>query len=325
MNDFVYITIIMKVGIMTKKNRVDANFLLKDIVDREQEFRRVYQYLGKYEKIIKAPFFMEEQIKLVNTGVSINKTIWICWFQGLEQAPELVRACIESIYQNKPEDFQIVIVTEENLKDYVVFPDYLIKKMDNGIVTRTHISDLLRAELLHSYGGLWIDATVYCSRKIPKYMFEQELFAFQWSLFDPSVLKISSWFIYANKNQVVIRTMRNLLFAYWKSENKLENYYLFHIAFSKAVDSSKGNLESFLSMKYVNNSNPHILYGKMSYEFDASEWSTINELSPVHKLSYKKKFIQGDIYNYYSALLDGKLTDNKGAKQNEGCSRESCS
>jgi hypothetical protein len=303
----------MKAGTMIKKNRADANSLLNDIVKRERELRKVYRYLTKYENLIKSPSFIEEKINVVNTGVSVNKTIWICWWQGLEQAPEIVRACIESINQNKPEDFQIVILTEKNLKDYIDFPDYLKEKIDKGIITPTHKSDLLRAELLYSYGGLWIDATVYCSRKIPNYMCEQELFAFQWSLFDPSVLKISSWFIYAKKNQAVIRSMRNLLFAYWKREDKLKNYYLFHIAFSKAVDSSPGNLESFLSMKYVNNSNPHVLYGKMSCDFDVSEWSTISELSPVHKLSYKKKFIQGDIYNYYSALLDGKLTDNKGA------------
>ena len=35
--------------------------------------------------------------------------------------------------------------------------------IDSGQITKTHLSDLLRLELLIRYGGTWIDATVFCT------------------------------------------------------------------------------------------------------------------------------------------------------------------
>ncbi len=292
-----------------KKGTLGSGSLLRDIAVRERECRKIYQYLDKYVKKVNSPSFREFCGEIRNTDILPDKTIWICWLQGLWQAPELVQACVKSVYRNRPEDFNVVILTEENLCEYVAFPDYIEEKIKNGIISRTHKSDLIRAELLYQYGGVWIDATVYCGRMFGDYLCQKELFAFQWSLLDPSVLKISSWFIYSKSNHPIFRDTRNLLFAYWKEETHLKNYYLFHIVFSKAVDCRPQNLESFLSMMYVNNSNPHVLYGKLAQEFDEKEWKAISKLSVLHKLSYKKKFIQGDIYNYYMALLDGKLID----------------
>ena len=52
----------------------------------------------------------------------ISDVIWICWFQGIENAPELVKKCYESIRKNNP-DKRIVVITSENISEYVKFPD----------------------------------------------------------------------------------------------------------------------------------------------------------------------------------------------------------
>ena len=51
-----------------------------------------------------------------------SNKVWICWMQGLENAPELVQQCVSSIQKNLP-DRDIVLITEENYSQYVEFPE----------------------------------------------------------------------------------------------------------------------------------------------------------------------------------------------------------
>ena len=74
-----------------------------------------------------------------------DKKVWICWFQGIENAPMIVKNCYESIcYWLK--DYEIVVITEENYKSYVQFPTVIEEKRKKGIITDAHFSDLLRLE-----------------------------------------------------------------------------------------------------------------------------------------------------------------------------------
>lgn len=108
-----------------------------------------------------------------------SNKVWVCWMQGMEQAPALVQRCYHSLQENLKEK-EIILLTEKNLDQFVKIPDFIMKKLHNGIITKTHFSDILRLELLIQNGGTWIDATVFCSgADIPKYMMEDEFFIFQ--------------------------------------------------------------------------------------------------------------------------------------------------
>ncbi len=50
--------------------------------------------------------------------------IWICWWQGLDQAPELVKICVNSIRKNAG-GHKVIILTEDNYKDYVDMPSWV--------------------------------------------------------------------------------------------------------------------------------------------------------------------------------------------------------
>ena len=45
-------------------------------------------------------------------------------------------------------DKNIVILTNENINDYVQLPDYIVEKYDKGIIPKAHFSDAIRNELL---------------------------------------------------------------------------------------------------------------------------------------------------------------------------------
>ena len=160
-----------------------------------------------------------------------RKTIFWCWLQGLENAPKLYLANLNSLYLNC-KGFNIVIITEKNMLNYVSFPDYVLDKYHKGMMTPTHFSDMLRLELLIKFGGTWIDASVLITKYEEKF-FDKDLFFFQDNI---EACAGSSWFITAEKDSPILKTVRDLLYEYWKTANELYNYFLFHLFFKMTTE-----------------------------------------------------------------------------------------
>lgn len=100
--------------------------------------------------------------------------VWVCWWQGFDNAPALIRLCQKSWQAHLPLDrVEIHEITFENYTSYLTFPDWIMKRYQDGGITLTMLSDMLRMELLSRYGGLWMDATYYLAKKIPPSFFEK--------------------------------------------------------------------------------------------------------------------------------------------------------
>lgn len=278
-------------------------FIHKDYIRQEYEFSEIYRYLDKYGRV---DLYDVEQIN-GNPAIIRDKTIWVMWLQGIENAPELVKKCCESIKKNKPEEFQLVFLTIRNISDYVTLPDYIWEKYKRGIMSAAHLSDVIRLELLAAYGGCWIDATVFCWDRIPDYMLS-DMFMFQLeSVLNVPVIKMSNWWLAANAENRIIHATRHMLHEYWKYEEKLCNYFMFHIIMSKVIDEDSACQAVFQGIPYFNSRNAHVLQGKLGMQYSEAEWEIIKKSSVIQKLSYKTRYLQGDGYNYYMALLGNKL------------------
>lgn len=95
--------------------------------------------------------------------------VWVCWWQGFQDAPDLVRICRDSWRKHLPDDLaEIHEITFDNYTNYVTFPDWILKRYRNGHISMTMLSDLLRMALLYRYGGLWMDATYYLAQDFPQ-------------------------------------------------------------------------------------------------------------------------------------------------------------
>lgn len=277
-------------------------FIHRDFIERELEFSELYKYLDRYRSSV-AEVFWDDGIKR-NEDIKLNRTIWLFWKQGLENAPKLVEKCYESICRNKPVDFEIVLLSDKNLSEYIHLPDYILDKYEKGYITTTHLSDIIRLELLCMYGGCWIDATVFCSDTIPMYMLTGDMFVFKLpSVLNVSVVEMSSWWIFSDKENKLIHLTRQMLYEYWKQERDIRNYFLLHIIMSKLINENLDCRDIFQRIPYFNSGNAHVLQGKLEAEYAEEEWQIIRSISCVHKLTYKNKYLQGDIYNYYTALL----------------------
>lgn len=236
----------------------------------------------------------------VDSEHTTSNKIWICWFQGMENAPELVQKCYNSVVNNNPNS-EVIVITSENMSQYVTFPDYIIDKWKKGIITHTHMTDLMRLELLINYGGLWLDATVLCTGKAPDYFYNSELFFYQ-------CLKpgrdghgnfISSWLINAKTNNKILMATRELCYEYWKDNNSMWDYFLFHDFMSIVLEKYSIDLGKIIPR---DNATPHILLLRLFDFYDEKMWNAIKEQTQFHKLTYKfsenDKEKKGTYYKY---------------------------
>lgn len=261
------------------------------------EYKMQYKLKRRYKQQL---FKLDDEI-YGEQGQSCN-IIWVCWLQGIENAPYLVKKCYTSLITNL-HDKQVVLITKKNIYNYVQFPPFIITKWEAGIITDTHISDMLRLELLTRYGGTWIDATVFCSEiseKIPKYFFDSDLFFFQ-SLKpgrDGHSHINSSWFITAKSNNKFLKMCLKMCYEYWKENNCLTNYFLLHDFMAIILEN---NQSIMLNMIPRDNATPHILYLRLFEKYDENVWNILKEQVPFHKLSYKfdveKTKITGTYYD----------------------------
>lgn len=281
-------------------NVVNPNIIA--LAERERCYRKLKR---KYRKILinDEPIINDEKI------IEKSDKIWICWFQGIENAPELVKACYNSVLKNY-KDKEIIVLTEENYKKYVDMPEHIIKKWEKGYITFAHFSDILRIELLSKYGGLWLDSTIFTTKRSELVFNENiELFVFKQVDLDRKnslAVVASNWLIYANKNNNIINLTKKLLYYYWKDYNYAINYNIFHIFFKLATEVYK---DEWKNVPTFNNISPHILQFELNDDFQEIRFNEIKNMSDFHKLNWRiKSENKNSFYNY---IVDNYKNDIK--------------
>jgi len=235
-----------------------------------------------------------------------NPIIWTIWLQGMDQAPEIVQKCYASM-QASITDRPIVVITEDNFRDYVTFPDYILEKYEKGIISKVHFADLLRVDLLANHGGTWLDGTVFCSgAPFQPYILDSELFLFQTLKpgLDGQCRCISSWLMTAYAGNPIILLTQALLHAYWKKYDRAVEYFILHDFMQMALEAYP---EVWSKVVPLSNATPHILLLRLFEPFDPHVWEGVKGQTSFHKLSYK--FTPEEAQRegtYYQMVLNNK-------------------
>ena len=269
-----------------------------EILRMAVQFKTKIKLKRKYMHVLD-DFEKEYDASLIHR--SSNK-IWICWFQGMENAPKLVQQCYRSVIRNN-QDKEVILLTEDNISNYVSFPRYIIEKWKCGKITHTHMTDLLRLELLVNYGGLWLDATVLCTGQAPSYFFESDLFFFQ-SLKpgrDGHATYISSWLMEAKTNNKILMATRELCYEYWKKNDSMCDYFLLHDFMSIVLERYEDDWRKVIPR---DNSTPHILLLRLFDKYNENMWKAIIQQSQFHKLTYKFDNSNEDSDTYYNHIVE---------------------
>ena len=271
-----------------------SNERIQALEIRNKKYSKIYK---KYKKYL--DMYNPEK----DNNVSNNKpTIWILWLQGVENAPEIVKKCIKSI-KHYNGDKKIVVLTKDNLFDYIKLPKYIIEKWRKGIISNTHFSDIVRIELLYDYGGIWMDATTFCTSSLPKFFLKNDLFLYRYKDGCDKTIKYNSWFIYSKKGNRIIGSTRFLLFEYWKHERKIKEYFLLHFFLTMSFEKYQEDEKKIFCLT---DDVAHTLQANFYRKFNIEEYEMIKSKSSIHKLTYKidkEKISKGC---YYDVLVNSE-------------------
>lgn len=266
-----------------------SNIKLQSMEIRNKKYNKIYK---KYKKKLDRINYSKESY--CKEGI---ENVWVCWLQGEENAPLIVKKCIDSIKKFNIAK-KIHIIDKTNFKNFVDIPEYILNKWSKGIISDTHFSDILRLELLIKNGGVWLDATTLLTDEIPEFIYQRNLFMFTSKNIDDITIQSNSWFIFSVKENRLLKTTRDLLYEYWKNENNLIEYFLLHFFMNMAI---KKYPDDWSNVFLITDDIAHTLSYNFYKRFNEEEWNQILKLSPIHKLTYKidkRKKLDDTFYEY---------------------------
>ncbi len=222
----------------------------------------------------------------------VPKIVWFSWLQGLYNAPDMVKACYESQRKNLA-DYEFRVMDMENFSQWVELPYYVVRKYNEGKIPSASFSDLLRLSLLKKYGGVWMDASVFCSGFGNEQLKERwnsvmhhnfTVFRYFWKG-QKAPIGLSTWFIAAVPNNQIVTSVLDALLAYWKDYDCLVDYYIIHLFMSEVLRNNPGVMAT---MPRENSYNSLLLGNALGKDFSDSDWKNLTEHVSIHKLNYRK-------------------------------------
>jgi len=141
---------------------------------------------------------------------TLPRKIWFCWFQGLDSAPELVRLCHASWVRHNP-GWQVIVIDSTNAGQFV--DRSCGWDLENLPMEKR--ANLLRLALLEKHGGVWADATCYCTRPLDTWIhncMDTGFFAFRE---EGGKRILANWFMAAQPGNELVRSFREVHTRYW--------------------------------------------------------------------------------------------------------------
>ena len=276
---------------------------------KRKSFKAIYpEVLHKVEPVLVERYApLVSSIRAQDSGncqYEHPKIIWWCWLQGIDAAPEIVKACYNSLVHGewfRVNGYEVKVIDNSNWREYVELPGYIVEKWGKGRIPAAMFSDLLRVELLIKYGGTWIDSTVLCTGNVSANLMEADLFLFQYTKEGSVPVSISNWFITACKGNEVLRVLQEMLYAYWKDYDCVLDYYIFHMFFAMISNEYQ---EQILAMPYAQSQNSLVLLHHWGEKFDQKKWDKLTSQACFHKLAFRlSEDVKNDKENYYNHIL----------------------
>lgn len=224
-----------------------------------------------------------------------DRIIWQYWAQGYDSVPDVVRRCLDSV-EKYADGYTLVRLSDENLSNYLDLPQFVQEK--RSVYSRAFFSDLLRLMLLKTYGGVWLDATVFLSAPLPeKYMahpffiyhrdpaepnrnYWENTYAYYFGWAKGFRVNMLSSIMFAKKGSITVYDLCNYMLKWWKEHSDLPDYFFLQILF----DVYQGK-ESY---PLVSDTLPHYLQQSINDpKFNLMSKEDILKNIPIHKLTYK--------------------------------------
>ena len=188
-----------------------------------------------------------------------SRRIFTLWLQGPEQAPPLVRACLDSI--RRQEKAELVVLDGRTVFDWIDLPEVVVRKWKDGKMKAAHFADICRVELLYRHGGVWMDATDYLDAPLPEWLWEADFFVYQGGdTVSGSYGGIQNCFIRGAKGAYLLKVWREAIRAYWAAEKNPVDYFVHQLLFTEAVAANSRAAALYARMPSLVQDPTHVLW-----------------------------------------------------------------
>lgn len=160
-----------------------------------------------------------------DNAMNSDYVIWTCWWQGKNSMPDVIQKCHESLLRNC-NGHKVVLITKDNYSEYVTIPEEIVSKMESGIISLSHFSDIIRLSLLSQYGGMWVDSALFILKPLQT---RTSFFMPKMAKKDSSICQGKWWFgvMAGPAGHKLFRYMLDSLLSYWKNHDAVINYLMF--------------------------------------------------------------------------------------------------
>lgn len=250
----------------------------------------LHQLIFKYLKA-KYPNYL---LRLQNEKLTFNDTqvkiVWVMWWQGFDKAPDIIKGCQKQL-QKYCHNYKIIQLTKDNYKQYAHIPDYILKKAENGNISLTNLSDVIRMDLLARHGGLWIDSTVLLTHRLDADILDYPFYSIKGKMINNnsvSKYQFCTFFMYSKQNNSYFNFIRDFLFDYWKDHDTTIHYLLIDYIMVLATMYNEDYKKMLNDIPF---SNPmlHELRENFNTEYTEELWKKMCLNTYIYKLSYKFK------------------------------------
>lgn len=261
-------------------------------------------------------------IKLTNPSdlrldkIPSDAPIYVMWWQGEEKMPEIVKCCFLSL-QKVAGNHPIILITKDNWQNIIdkensdlPWRKDITSMIEDGRLTLTTFSDVIRSHLLYTKGGIWVDSTIFFTgKKIDELINDQPFFTrkLPYDKFDNHYVGRNKWAVYIMGSVPGNKVFKNIhsgilaiiekygkIYEYFTIDYIMETTYEKDSVFRQIID----NLPVFPQNTFSNNLND---------EFNEKTWNESFLAYPFHKLSWKDKYrkeTQSGKKTFYKAILE---------------------
>lgn len=218
-----------------------------------------------------------------------NRIVWVFWWQGNYDEIPMVKMCLNSIENNLPKNSKMIIVSKENLGEYLKLHPQIMKKVDNGTISLTHLSDIVRFNLLSEWGGCWFDATIYALRPYP-YIFENEMWTTKRNDNNIYIPK-GRWTGFAMggySHNILFDLMKDLFEEYWCRYDVLIDFFLIDL-FIELLYRNIPEIKELIDKVPYNNTEVQKLWTILSEEYNEQNFKNLTKNTDLYKLSWRIK------------------------------------
>ena len=231
----------------------------------------------------------------------MKRIIWTLWWQGEDAAPDLVKACIASMRAHA-DGAEVMVLDKQTCGRYVTLPRHILEKVDAGIISLTHLSDIIRIHLLRDHGGLWLDSTVFVTADIPREIFELPIWTVHFRNFRHPVPagRWTGFLLGGAQGNELFAALAEMLDAYWATHDAMADYVLIDYFIRKCYETIPGVREQLDSLPFYEGDVWELMRNRAGS-------GDLNQLYGVfQKTSYKDAFpvfsAEGG-YSMYAQLL----------------------